>query len=83
MHDAITDSTKHCRMAAPVADNALLLKPNCIYVSMFIFMQMSRGNHEINSLSTVLEYDTLISRNQRAVSPEAQPRVIQPSDCEI
>ena len=25
----------------------------------------------------------LISRNQRAVSPEAQPRVIQPSDCEI
>ena len=25
----------------------------------------------------------LISRNQRTVSPEAQPRVIQPSDCEI
>ena len=25
----------------------------------------------------------LVSRNQRAVSPEAQPRVIQPSDCEI
>ena len=25
----------------------------------------------------------LISSNQRAVSPEAQPRVIQPSDCEI
>ena len=36
MHDAITDSTKHCRMAAPVADNALLLEPNCIYVCMFI-----------------------------------------------
>ena len=38
MHDAITDSTKHCRMAAPVADNALLLEPNCIYVCMFIFI---------------------------------------------
>ena len=25
----------------------------------------------------------LISRNQRAVSPSAAPRVIQPSDCEI
>ena len=38
MHDAITDSTKHCRMAAPVADNALLLELNCIYVFMFIFI---------------------------------------------
>ena len=38
MHDAITDSTKHCRMAGPVADNALLLEPNCIYVCMFIFI---------------------------------------------
>ena len=25
----------------------------------------------------------LISHNQRAVSPSAAPRVIQPSDCEI
>ena len=34
------------------------------------YAEVEVGNHEINSLSTVLEY-------------EAQPRVIQPSDCEI
>ena len=48
------------KMAAPVADNALLLEPNCMYVCMFIFLTYAEveGAIEINSLSTVLEYDT-------------------------
>ena len=40
---------------------------------------------EVDTISYQLFWSMiqLISRNQMAVSPEAQPRVIQPSDCEI
>ena len=42
-------------------------------------------NKQYNTISYQLFWSMiqLISRNQRAVSPEAQPSVIQPSDCEI
>ena len=49
-------------MAAHLADNSLLLEPNCMYVCMFIFITYAEvggggGNHEINSLSTVSEVE--------------------------
>ena len=48
------------------------------YMYMYIYMYIC-----ITSYQLFWSMIQLISRNQRAVSPEAQPRVIQPSDCEI
>ena len=61
---------------------------------LYVFNDLSSNSSEENNSALDPFTDTisyqlfwsmiqLISRNQRAVSPEAQPRVIQPSDCEI
>ena len=58
-------------------------------LSLIIYVGMLVQTMFVLRLSNTISYQLfwsmiqLISRNQRAVSPEAQPRVIQPSDCEI
>ena len=58
-------------------------------LSLITFVGMLGQAMFVFRLSNTISYQLfwsmiqLISRNQMAVSPEAQPRVIQPSDCEI
>ena len=79
-------SPTHARSALPSIGKYATQSRNKIGVLGFtaeidIFREKKRT--DIISYQLFWSMIQLISRNQRAVSPEAQPRVIQPSDCEI